>query len=163
MSEIDFLTGETVVDVQDASRIVFVADTRPEPRLYADVGDCECTDAEGAMLDLSDLTGRTVASATTDGGALTLHFTDGATLRCAPDQNYEAWQVVGGSPQHLVVCMPGGELAVWDKRHVPSPAEAEEVVAQLRELFGWNARVSEITEDGGIIVEPAPRDRGADD
>lgn len=41
-------------------------------------------------------------------------FTDGTTLRSDPAPDVEAWQVVGGSPQALVVCLPGGELAVLE-------------------------------------------------
>jgi hypothetical protein len=29
-------------------------------------------------------------------------------------QAVRAWQVVGGTPQALVVCLGGGELAVWE-------------------------------------------------
>lgn len=35
-----------------------------------------------------------------------------ATLRCAADSRYEAW-TYNGPQQALVVCMPGGGLAVW--------------------------------------------------
>jgi hypothetical protein len=52
----------------------------------------------------------------TDDGTLDLAFSDGSSLRCPPDDRYEAWQVVGGFPEHLVVCTPGGELAVWDDK-----------------------------------------------
>jgi hypothetical protein len=154
MSDVEFLVGQKVVDVQDGGRIVFVAGARPEPRLYADVGDCECVDADGTAVALVDLVQRTVGSASTTNGVLALRFTDGVVLRCPPDPQYEAWQVVGGSPQYLVVCLPGGELGVWDKRHVPSDAEAQRTVEQLHDLFGWKVRVSRITDDGGIIVEP---------
>jgi Family of unknown function (DUF6188) len=133
MSDVEFLVGRQVVEIQDESRIVFVASTRPEPRLYADVGDYECLDADGTPLALGDLVKRTVDAASTTDGLLTLSFTDGVMLRCPPDPQYEAWQVVGGSPPYLVVCLPGGELAVWDKRHVPPDAEAEQVVEQLHD------------------------------
>jgi len=130
--------------------------------MYADVGDCECLDADGFSLALGDLVRRTVVAASATDGVLTLKFTDGVTLRCPPDPKYEAWQVVGGSPQYLVVCLPGGELAVWDKRHVPSSDETEQVVEQLQDLFGWRVRVSEIRADGGILIEPEESDEGTD-
>ena len=59
-------------------------------------------------------------------------FADGGALRCEPDPDYEAWQVVGGDPQALVVCLPGdGELAVWDSSTPPiSPEEANELFAK---------------------------------
>jgi hypothetical protein len=126
LSEVSFLVGRTVVDVRD-ERIVFDAGTEAEPRLYADVGPSVCVGREGEPLPVAGLVRRTVASAATAGGALMLTFVDGATLRCDPSEDYEAWQVVGGSPEHLVVCMPGGELAVWDDRTPSIPlAEARE-------------------------------------
>jgi hypothetical protein len=116
MGEIDFLVGEKVVEVRDGGRIVFGADETSEPRLYADVGPSRCADSDGESLPLEALVERTVASVSTTGGVLLLAFTDGATLRCDPSGEYEAWQVAGGKPQFLVVCCPGGELAVWDER-----------------------------------------------
>jgi Family of unknown function (DUF6188) len=127
MGELDFLVGEVVVEVHDRDRIVFEAGVKPEPRLYADVGPFLCADSEGTPLPVAALVGRTVASASATDGILSLTFADGATLRCEPSAEYEAWQVVGGSPENLVVCMPGGELAVWDDRTPSIP------LAQLRE------------------------------
>jgi hypothetical protein len=82
-----------------------------------------------------------------------LSFADGSLLRCEPDPRYEAWQVVGGLPQHLVVCEPGGELAVWDSSHIPTESEAQEIVERVSGILGWDVQVREITDDGGIIVE----------
>lgn len=113
MSEIDFLVGRAIVEVRDDERVVFEAGAQREPRLYADVGNAVCTDRHGERLSVLDLGGRTVAAVSTDDGVLHIEFTDGATLRCNPDPDTEAWQVVGGNPQALVVCLPGGELAVW--------------------------------------------------
>ena len=81
-------------------------------------------------------------------------------MRCEPDADYEAWQVVGGWPQSLVVCTPGGELAIVDSTHVPSAEEAQRTIDQLNELTSWNVSLREVTDTGGIIVDPA---RGDDD
>lgn len=57
-----------------------------------------------------------VESATVnEDGGLELVFSNGLTLRLAPDPNYEAWESTssGGAK---VVCLPGGSLAVWDAR-----------------------------------------------
>src|SRR5919197_5897997 len=97
MSEIDFLVGETVVDVRDDERLVF-AYAGPESDLYADLGPSVTLDTRGAALPISNLVGHTVAAASTAGGALRLTFTDGSTIRCDPSDEYEAWQVVGGKP-----------------------------------------------------------------
>jgi hypothetical protein len=48
-------------------------------------------------------------------------------LRCDPSEDCEAWQVVGGKPEYFVVCLPGGEVAVWDERTPSIP------VSELRE------------------------------
>jgi hypothetical protein len=113
MSEVDFLVGQTVIEVTDEGRIVFVDGTGPVPSLYAAVGDCLCSDANGESLQIERLAGRRVGATSTEAGTLTLSFRDGASLRCEPDERFEAWEVVGGYPQNFVVCMPGGKLAVW--------------------------------------------------
>jgi hypothetical protein len=84
-----------------------------------------------------------------------LSFADGRTLRCEPQPDYEAWQVVGGTPQYLVVCLPGdGELSIWDPSNIPSADEAQELIDRLNEITDWHVRVREITDTGGILVEP---------
>lgn len=47
-------------------------------------------------------------------GTLRLHFEDGARLRVLPHESYEAWNM-NGDDGLMIVCMPGGELAVWSK------------------------------------------------
>lgn len=45
-------------------------------------------------------------------GTLRLDWESGAALTVPPDPRFEAWQVSG--PGHrLIVCTPGGSLAVW--------------------------------------------------
>lgn len=56
---------------------------------------------------------KTVQSGTAwKAGRLEIVFRDGTTLTVQPDPDYEAWEVTsaGGG---LVVCCPGGGLAVW--------------------------------------------------
>jgi Family of unknown function (DUF6188) len=116
VSEVAFLVGKTVTEIRYDSRIVFASGEKPEPTLYADVsGECGVTDSAGQPQPLNSVVSRTVLTTSTSGDVLALKFDDGFALRCPPDPNYEAWQVVGGDPQYLVVCLPGGELAVWDK------------------------------------------------
>ena len=93
---------------------MFEAGTRSEPALYADVADHESVDRSGRPEQLENFTGRTVTAASTADGTLQLSFADGSLIRCEPVETHEAWQVVGGDPQWLVVCAPGGELAIWD-------------------------------------------------
>jgi hypothetical protein len=140
-ADLDFLVGETVVDVR-GDQVVFVAGTEPAPRLFARVEIApECADRGGGPLSLPDLVGRSVASASARDGVLLFVFVDGATLRCEPDRSYEAWQVEGGHPLRLIVCRAGGELSVWDERPpIPygplrerDPATAEALDKLLRQ------------------------------
>jgi Family of unknown function (DUF6188) len=130
MSEIDFLVGRTVAELRypvNGLRIVFDVGERVEPAVYADIEEgFTFTDASGEShairLDESStlayvlsVAGQTIEAVSTDGAVLELRFANGSSLRCEPHPKYEAWQVVGGSPQHLVVCVGPGELAVWDE------------------------------------------------
>ncbi|WP_157181858.1 DUF6188 family protein [Nocardia testacea] len=47
-----------------------------------------------------------------ENGTLHLEFESGSSIRVFADPDYEAWSVVGADG-FRVVCMPGGELAVW--------------------------------------------------
>ncbi|MEZ0095741.1 DUF6188 family protein [Streptacidiphilus sp. EB129] len=50
-----------------------------------------------------------------DDGVLTIQFACGAKLMATPDPDYEAWEIVADDGLR-VICMPGGELAIWDPR-----------------------------------------------
>jgi hypothetical protein len=154
MGDFDFLVGKSVAEIRDGSRIVFVPGSRPEPDLYADVGCAELVDSGGATIPLTALVGRMVSEASAPNGSLRLTFTDGSLLRCDPDPQYEAWQVVGGDPQALIVCEPGGKLAIWDKRHIVGRAEAEESVERLNAALGWNVQLKAV-DGSSFTVEPA--------
>jgi hypothetical protein len=129
MSEVDFLIGQTINEIryyaEGTFRLVFDAGDRVEPRLYADLGPFSYVDPTGAthgILPDSPATvapalmalGRRIDAVKLEDGVLTLMLSDASQVRCEPHDLYEAWQVVGGFPQHLVVCVPGGELAVVD-------------------------------------------------
>jgi hypothetical protein len=132
MSEVAFLVGTTLSEVRywtpAGLRLVFDAGKRVEPALYADLETtCEYLDRAGSVheIDPEEATsvgpvlasvGQRVDRASTTGGRLELSFSDGARLRCDPHAQYEAWHIAGGFPQHLVVCLPGGELGVWDDK-----------------------------------------------
>jgi Family of unknown function (DUF6188) len=150
MSEVglDFLTGEPVREVRDGGRIVFDVGTEPLPRLSAAAGTPLCADGDGRPLTVERLVGRVVASASSSGGILFLTFADGATLRCAPDTQYEAWEVEGGRPHSFIVCCPGGELAVWDDE-APIPYE------ELRERDPATAAALDETFERYDLPRPA--------
>jgi hypothetical protein len=48
----------------------------------------------------------------TDSGWLRLLFEGDVSLVTGPHGDYEAWEIVGAGGKR-VVCMPGGELAIW--------------------------------------------------
>jgi hypothetical protein len=129
VSDLDFLIGQTVNELRYSVpgnlRMVFDIGERVEPALYAELGPFEFLDPKGDQHDVDpedheslgpilSTVGRLIEAVDTEGGVLSLTFSDASRLRCDPHDRYEAWQVVGGSPQHLVVCMAGGELAVWE-------------------------------------------------
>jgi hypothetical protein len=130
MNELKFLAGRVIEEVRygEGLRIVFELGERVEPALYADVGRFTFTDSGGEKhcIDTDDpasvgaalsIVGQRVVKAGSDDlAALDVRLSDGSVLRCEPDEQFEAWQVVGGSPEHLVVCVGPGELAVWDSR-----------------------------------------------
>ena len=66
---------------------------------------------EGVALLLPLFNGEVSDVAVEDDGVLSLVIA-GTTLRCRPDPDYEAWQVTGRDVG-LVVCTPGGGLAIW--------------------------------------------------
>ena len=66
------------------------------------------------------LVGKTVEAATVDEVAsLQIVFSDGIRLRCDAAKTHEAWQIVGGSPQYLVVSGEPGEVSVFDEKDPP--------------------------------------------
>ena len=62
------------------------------------------------------LVGLTAQEAVSDeSGALRVRFDHGTRLDVPPDEAYEAWNMSGPNGA-LVVCTPGGQLAIWSPR-----------------------------------------------
>ncbi len=131
---LDSLVGATLHELRLGGsgqlRLQFAHADRDDLNLYADISDATLTTTDGVehaidgdelstLMPLVRVVQRAVAVAHARGGTLTIGFDDGSSLRCPPDERYEAWEVVGGSPYSLVVCTPGGELAYWDDRIPP--------------------------------------------
>lgn len=73
-------------------------------------------DPTEAFDPVRELIGQTVTqSVAEDTGILRLAFANGASVVVEPDEAYEAW-TASGPRGMLVVCMPGGELAIWDEK-----------------------------------------------
>jgi hypothetical protein len=138
MGDLEFLVGQTFDELRYSApgnlRIVFDAGDRVEPALYADLGEFEFSDDAGERdeVDPEDpatvgpvlrAVGKQIQAVDTEGGTLSLLFSDGSRVRCGPHDDYEAWQVVGGSTHQLVVCMPGGAVAVWENTSREAPSE----------------------------------------
>ena len=45
-------------------------------------------------------------------GRIEVRFIDGSVLKAASDPKYESWEITGADGL-LIVCTPGGKLAVW--------------------------------------------------
>lgn len=70
-------------------------------------------DPDEAFEPVRALLGQIVSEALADeNGSLSVTFDSGAHLHVEPDPAYEAWNV-SGPEGALVVCTPGGTLAVW--------------------------------------------------
>ncbi|MFI5540509.1 DUF6188 family protein [Nocardia sp. NPDC051900] len=73
-------------------------------------------DYESIATDLKALVGSAVTSSSAeDGSGLTVVLESGARIYVPVDEEYEAWGVVGPGG-YRVICMPGGELAIWSAR-----------------------------------------------
>lgn len=62
----------------------------------------------------SRFTGMLVEVRATEDGTLWLEYESGSSIRVFSDADFEAWSVVGADG-FRVVCMPGGQLAVWSR------------------------------------------------
>jgi hypothetical protein len=63
------------------------------------------------LVALRDLLMQPVHSVIQREGELSVMF-ESVTVTVQPDEQYEAWQI-RADDETLIVCMPGGELAVW--------------------------------------------------
>lgn len=71
---------------------------------------------------MRNLVGETIThSEISANGTLTLRFENCTQIVVEPDCSYEAWNMTGPDGL-LVVCTPGGELAIWDG---PSPGSTD--------------------------------------
>lgn len=88
-------------------------------------------DSDEAFAPIRQLVGQVIVEATADeSGALRICVDDGTVLRVPSDDAYEAWNL-SGPHGALVVCMPGGELAVWDPKSPRSEAGCRPTIRTL--------------------------------
>jgi Family of unknown function (DUF6188) len=93
---------------------------------------------------------RTVESAVAfKNGTLEITFKEGGRLAVAADPNYESWGVTGVRWLRIV-CMPGGELAVWLAD--PPDGKTREPSESEKELFRRSREISTLIN----ILQPDP-------
>ena len=65
---------------------------------------------------LEKLRGAVIDEVTIDKtGQLLMSFSDGKRLIAVPDRHYESWEI-NFPNREKYICMPGGEIAIWDAR-----------------------------------------------
>ncbi|MFD3508801.1 DUF6188 family protein [Nocardia sp. NPDC058666] len=70
----------------------------------------------GISKELQATVGSTVTRAdVSEIDGLSIELSSGAVLEVPVDERYEAWGIVGLSG-YRVICLPGGELALWSAR-----------------------------------------------
>jgi hypothetical protein len=125
VSPVGFLSGLTVHQVRVGYdlRLVSWSDENDvevvmeAPCFVTDPGGTEHRiehDNLGTIPALLALQSRIITEVSADHGSLRAVFDDGSTLMVPPLDQYEAWRIEGPGDRG-VVCMPGGELAVWDE------------------------------------------------
>ncbi len=97
-------------------RLVLDRGDRPEPRLYVDLWRPEHRVRQGDRRDPSPLdlalVGISISDAAVKTDALELLLSDGTRLRCAAQEDFEAWRVVAEGVG-LFACLPGGDMATF--------------------------------------------------
>ena len=91
--------SESSIRVTDANGAVTVVD----PQALEDHGE----------LILRQLRARCRGAVISDEGTLRLMWEDGSLWELLPNDSYESWHAAGSSVYSYIVCMPGGELALW--------------------------------------------------
>ncbi|MFG2471251.1 DUF6188 family protein [Streptomyces canus] len=78
-----------------------------------------------------------------ENGDFVIEFESGMKLTVRPDEDYEAWGLVGPKGRR-VTCMPGGEIAVWGEECYSAvagnPDPASHLLVQARANL-WIARL----------------------
>lgn len=70
-------------------------------------------DSAESFKPIGELIGQSITESIADStGTLSITFSNSVRFVVEPDTDYEAW-TIGGPGGMLIVCTPGGELAVW--------------------------------------------------
>ena len=141
------LTGQTLVNVD---RDYSLRLTTQEGWHIAIEGE-ELVDDKRLAAELYRAVGHPVSSFWIKNGVLSISVRD-ALVHAVPHPHYESWNIAG--PEHqLVVCTPGGDMAVWD----PAP-EAPRVRRQA-DAVAVRRDASQLARDDTTIPVTAPPQR----
>lgn len=129
---VGFLVGQVVVSVEDKNGTYLTLGSEPDGaetgHVSAPVWRLRLPDGRIAVEEAWDMVStpehldrwraalvrRSIRAARVEGGGLELVLSDESVLSAHPHQSYEAWEAGVGA--HFVVCVPGGELAIWEFR-----------------------------------------------
>lgn len=121
------ITGQRVAEVvvgftitiRFGEPVEFELQIEGDPRFRTTTGILLTVTAENYAdidADLESLVGSAVTKAVaSEADGLNLEFDSGAALHVPVHAKYEAWGIVGIDGSR-VICLPGGELAVWSAR-----------------------------------------------
>jgi hypothetical protein len=91
-------------------------------------------DADEAFEPVRQLVGQVVNEAkVSEDGTLSVTFDSGLRLIVRPDPAYEAWNI-SGPDGALIVCTPGGKLAVW-RAQTPHERRVVKMLEKYRDLL----------------------------
>ena len=141
------LTGQTLVNVD---RDYSLRLTTQEGWHIAIEGE-ELVDDKRLAAELYRAVGHPLSSFWIKNGVLSISVRD-ALIHAVPHPHYESWNIAG--PEHqLVVCTPGGDMAVWD-----AAPEAPRVRRQA-DAVAVRRNASQLARDDTTIPATAPPQR----
>jgi hypothetical protein len=105
------LTGQTLINVD--RDYTMRMETREGWHIAVEIEDV--VDDKDLAAALYGAIGKPItAFSIAEDGALSMTVGD-ASFTARPQPKYESWNIVGPLPDKpMVVCLPGGELAIWD-------------------------------------------------
>ena len=84
-------------------------------------------------------------------GKLEVKFREGAKISAMPHRDFESWSIVGARGLRIV-CMPGGELAIWDPDSSDSSIEVKNVFNSENEIHRRSREINIIIN----LLQPDP-------
>ena len=95
-----------------ASRDIFIEHSTILLARLGQPATAHASDSDAVVTALLSVLNQQATEITLTGGQLAISFATGLTLKVDPDQHYESWQI-SSDDGLLIVCTPGGNLAIW--------------------------------------------------